>query len=134
MGATKNKTVQDKKKMLIALEKTLGIVTTACKKTGVSRTQYYIWLNEDKEFKKQVDAVEGIAIDFAESKLLENIKEQKETSIIFYLKTKGKKRGYIEKQEIDHTTKGESINLGGTTTAELIARADALKKLDESES
>ncbi|MDR3142731.1 MAG: hypothetical protein LBU37_13545, partial [Tannerellaceae bacterium] len=45
--------------------------------------------------------IADIAIDFAESNLHKRIKEGDTTSIIFYLKTKGKKRGYIEKSEID---------------------------------
>ena len=47
------------------------------------------------------DATESL-VDLVESKLIENIKENDNTSIIFFLKTKGKKRGYIEKQEIEH--------------------------------
>ncbi len=39
-------------------------------------------------------------LDLAESKLLENIGNNDNTGIIFFLKTKGKKRGYIERQEI----------------------------------
>jgi hypothetical protein len=40
--------------------------------------------------------------------LVTNIKEGKETSIIFFLKTIGKKRGYIEKTEVD-----SNVNLSG---------------------
>jgi len=105
MSVKKNTTAHNKKLMLEALEKTLGIVTSACKKVGVSRSQFYTWCRDDDDFKKAVDNVEGMALDFAESKLMENIGSKKETSIIFYLKTKGKKRGYIEKQEVDYTSK-----------------------------
>lgn len=95
-----NKTEQHKKAILEALEKSLGVVTTACKKVGVGRTTFYGWLKEDKEFAEKVNDIQNIALDFVESKLFENIREGKTSEMIFYLKTKGKKRGYVERQEI----------------------------------
>jgi hypothetical protein len=41
-----------------------------------------------------------VALDTAESALFNQIKEGNVTSIIFYLKTKGRRRGYVERQEI----------------------------------
>tara|TARA_R110000744_G_scaffold120306_4_gene224160 strand:- start:19 stop:390 length:372 start_codon:yes stop_codon:yes gene_type:complete len=99
-----NKTEHSKKAILEALEKSLGIVTTACKKVGVGRTQYYNWLKDDLEFATQVDDIQNIALDFAESKLHEQIGDNNTSATIFYLKTKGKKRGYIERSEIDVST------------------------------
>jgi hypothetical protein len=104
-----NKIQQNKKALIKALEKSMGIVTNACKIVGIDRTTFYRYYKQDEEFKEAVDSIEDYAIDYVESKLFENIKDKKETSIIFYLKTKGKKRGYIEKTEQDITTKGESI-------------------------
>ena len=98
----------NKKKLLDALEKSMGIVTTACKKSELSRQTYYRYMEEDAEFKKQAESVQDIALDFVESKLFENIQDKKEASIIFYMKTKGKKRGYIEKQEHDLNIKGNA--------------------------
>ena len=88
-----------KAQLLKALEKSLGIVSTACEAASISRTTYYKYYNEDKDFKRSVDSISDIALDCAESQLFELIKEKNVTAIIFYLKTKGKKRGYIEKQE-----------------------------------
>lgn len=95
------KTVQHKKAMIEALEKTLGVVTTACKLAGVGRRTHYDWMESDPEYKKQVKSIEDIAIDFAETQLHKQIQDGNPTSTIFYLKTKGKKRGYIEKSEIE---------------------------------
>ena len=100
-----NKTEQLKKGQLLeALEKSLGIVSTACQRVGVSRTTYYKYYNDDEQFKSQVGGISDIALDCAESQLFELIKEKNVTAIIFYLKTKGKKRGYIEKQETNHNS------------------------------
>ena len=95
-----NKSEHIKKALIEALEKSLGIVTTACKQVGIGRTTFYNYYNDDQEFKSQVDDIANMSLDFAESKLLEQIKDNSTAATIFYLKTKGKKRGYVERQEI----------------------------------
>jgi len=100
-----------KEQMVAALEKTLGIVTKACEMVGISRETHYRWLRTDEAYKEKVESVGDIALDFAESELFKQIKEGNITGVIFFLKTKGKKRGYIERSEFDHTTKGEKINV-----------------------
>jgi hypothetical protein len=110
-----------KKDILVALEKHNGIVSVACASIGLSRSTYYLWLKDDQEFKDAVDDIQDVAIDFVESKLMEKINgvsvqsynskglpvvyEQapSDTAIIFFLKTKGKKRGYVEKTEVEHS-------------------------------
>lgn len=106
-----------KAKMIQALAKTYGRVTDAAKIVDIDRTTHYRWLKEDEEYKEACEHVGEIALDFVESKLFELIDgAQKEvvtdagpimiketpnpTACIFYLKTKGKKRGYIERNEI----------------------------------
>ena len=93
-------TEHNKKAVMKALEKSLGVVTTACKTAGVSRTQFYQWLKDDKEFKTAVDDIGNVALDFAESQLHKQISDGSTSATIFYLKTKGKARGYVERQEI----------------------------------
>jgi len=92
-----------KKAMIEALTKSLGIVTIACKEVGISRTLHYNWMNEDEDYKKAVEDISDVAIDFAESMLHKQIQDKDTTATIFYLKTKGKRRGYVEKQEIEHS-------------------------------
>jgi hypothetical protein len=89
--------------MIKALESSLGIVTGACKKVGISRQTHYRWLEEDAEYKKAVESISDIALDFAESQLHQQIMEGNVASTIFYLKTKGKRRGYVERTELEHT-------------------------------
>ena len=91
-----------KKAMLEALEKSLGVVTSACKSVGISRETHYRWMREDSNYKDSVDDLANVALDFAESQLHQQIKGGNPTATIFYLKTKGKNRGYIERQEIAH--------------------------------
>jgi hypothetical protein len=92
----------DTKKSILytALEKSLGVVSTACKNAGVSRDSFYRWCKEDEEFKAKVDDLKNVSLDFAESKLLEQINSGNTTAIIFFLKTQGKNRGYIETHEV----------------------------------
>ena len=106
-----NKTLHNKKALLEALEKGLGIVTTACKQVGISRVTYYDYYNTDEEFKKAVDELSNVALDFAESKLHKRVEKEDTTAIIFYLKTKGKKRGYIERTEVHQETTYKSLDI-----------------------
>jgi hypothetical protein len=98
-----DKTEQHKKAMLDALEKSLGVVTSACKIVGIGRTTHYEWMKDDADYKKAVEEIGDVAIDFAESQLHKQIQDGNSTATIFFLKTKGKKRGYVESQEINVT-------------------------------
>tara|TARA_R100000773_G_scaffold43678_2_gene42647 strand:- start:1230 stop:1610 length:381 start_codon:yes stop_codon:yes gene_type:complete len=99
-----------KKKMLIeSLENSLGIVSTACSKANISRSSFYKWYKEDEDFRKKVDEIDNVKLDFVESQLFKNIQKEKERSIIFYLQHKGHKRGYIQQQNINLTSNDEEI-------------------------
>jgi hypothetical protein len=100
MTSKSDKTDNRKKSLLKSLEKSLGVVTTACKNVGVHRSTFYEWYNKDEDFKQQVDEISNVTLDFAETKLFKQIEDGNTAATIFYLKTKGKKRGYVERQEI----------------------------------
>ena len=100
-----------KESILKALESSLGVVTVACKSADVPRSTYYKWLNEDEEFAKQVQDIENIALDFGESQLHKQIGDGNTSATIFFLKTKGKKRGYVERSELDLTSGDEPIKI-----------------------
>ncbi len=97
--ATKNYT--RKRAMIETMIQTLGVVTPACELCKVDRSTHYRWLKEDPTYKMAYEDLGEVALDFAETNLHKQIKEGVPASTIFYLKTKGKNRGYIEKTEID---------------------------------
>ena len=97
---------KDRNKFLEVFASKMGNVSKACKASQISRQTYYDWM-KDKEFSNNIEEVREGLLDFAEHQLLSNIKEGKTAEIIFYLKTRGKKRGYIERQEVD--TIGENL-------------------------
>ncbi|MBM6856516.1 phBC6A51 family helix-turn-helix protein [Caecibacteroides pullorum] len=76
-----------------------GIVSFACQQVGITRSCYYKWRENDPKFREKADEIEEETIDHVESKLYNAIDKGDLTAIIFYLKTKGKKRGYVEKAE-----------------------------------
>lgn len=92
-----------KKSFIEALHTAFGNISKACIACGVSRMWYYDNIEKDEDFKKHCENIDEYIIDTVENCLLDQIKEGNSTSTIFYLKTKGKKRGYIEKQEIEHS-------------------------------
>tara|TARA_R110000796_G_scaffold65562_1_gene151424 strand:- start:1749 stop:2111 length:363 start_codon:yes stop_codon:yes gene_type:complete len=103
-----NSTAIKKKAMIDALEKAMGVVTTAAKMAGIERTTHYKWMNDDEKYKSLVDDVQNIVLDFAESALYKMVENHNPAATLFLLKTKGKKRGYIERQEIEHSSNVET--------------------------
>jgi len=97
-----------KERLLIALEKSLGVVTSACKSIGYARETFYTYYHTDDEFRAKADDIQNIAADFVESRLYQNIQNGDVASTIFYCKTKLKHRGYVEK--IQQEVSGE-LNL-----------------------
>ena len=109
VSSTNNDTI--KREMIEALKKTLGVVSPACEIVGISRNTHYVWMKDDPEYKEAVESLLDFQIDFVETKLFENINNGDTGSTIFYLKTKAKHRGYVEKKEFDHTSLGEKLNI-----------------------
>jgi hypothetical protein len=104
--------------MIEAMVKNLGNITNSCREVGIGRQTHYDWLAADEVYAKAIRDVDEVVLDFAEFKLQEimngvkvrNIKDKlvydvppNATALIFFLKTKGKKRGYVERQEITGT-------------------------------
>ena len=79
---------------IVAMEKSLGVISKACKMADISRETYYTWYKEDKEFRKYAEQTKELAKDFVESNLHKQIGSGNAVSTIYYLKCKAKDRGY----------------------------------------
>ncbi|MBQ8969190.1 MAG: transposase [Bacteroidaceae bacterium] len=71
-------------------------VSSTCTALGISRQTFYDWKEKYPELKKALDEEDESILDWAETKLIEQVNEGNLTALIFFLKTKGKKRGYVE--------------------------------------
>lgn len=103
MNNEPQKSALKKQAMLAALEKSLGVVSTAAKSVGIDRNLHYDWLKDDPEYSAKVSELKNVALDFAESKLHSLIDSMNPTAVIFFLKTQGKQRGYIEQNDVNVT-------------------------------
>lgn len=84
---------EEQEKFLKVLEQTLGVVSMALKITETPREDYEEWLN-NIFFLDKLKQIEEMSVDYVENQLLNQIKEGNTAAITFYLKTKGKGRGY----------------------------------------
>lgn len=100
-GRDTRTTKERKEQMLEALRTAFGVVTLAASKAGISRDIHYKWMRADKRYAEAVEEIQSeYCTDMVEGKLFQLINECNPTAIIFYLKTRGKHRGYIERQEL----------------------------------
>ena len=106
---------EDKEKFLEILASKSYHIGRACKAFDISRGTYYLWEKEDW-FREKIEWLQEIDIDEAEDTLrilrkgIPNVSKDGKfidwkvppckTSVIFFLKTKGKSRGYIETKEV----------------------------------
>lgn len=108
MGRTTETT--DKKRMtkkqkdyLKILKGTAGLVSPAADKFGINRSTHYLWIRKYEGFKEAVDDISDSMIDFTEGQLFNLIKEGEPSAVYFFLKCKAKNRGYVEKQQVEHS-------------------------------
>tara|TARA_Y100000310_G_scaffold304198_1_gene343120 strand:+ start:86 stop:565 length:480 start_codon:yes stop_codon:yes gene_type:complete len=89
-----------------ALRATSGIQAAAARKLGTSRQAIAGFIKRNVSLQKVVEEVVETTLDVAEAELIKQLASGNMTAIIFYLKTKGKDRGYSERQE--HVGKGNT--------------------------
>lgn len=96
------------KKIRKAIEKHRGNVTLVAKSFSVSRTTVYKFFEIHPELKECLQDEREKMIDNVESTLYNQALDGNTTAMIFFLKTQGKNRGYVERQEVTGAD-GESL-------------------------
>jgi hypothetical protein len=76
-----------------------GILTEALVKSHHTREWYNACIKTSPVFKRKVESIFEETLDYVEAKLLKAVEEGNTSAIMFYLKCKGKGRGYIEKSD-----------------------------------
>jgi hypothetical protein len=102
-GAGRPKIEFDREKVKESIKGSFGIVSTIARKLGVSWFTTKNLIDADPEFTQILKEEEESVFDFCESTLLKSIRQGDTQSAKWILATKGKKRGYTEKQEIEHS-------------------------------
>ena len=90
-----------------------GILAQAARVLGCTRSTVGNYMESFATVKAAFEEANETTIDFVESQLLKNVNRGDTASIIFFLKTKGKKRGYVERQEIEH---GGTLQVAASVT------------------
>jgi len=94
------KALLTREKIIAALDETGGVYGEIAKKLKCSRETVYNYMKDDEDLQKLRTIEEEKLLDLAEGKLIQSIKLGENWGVAFILRTKGRKRGYVERSEI----------------------------------
>jgi len=83
-----------------ALKTTHGMIYLAAQALGCAPKTIYLRANKSKEVRQTIDDCRGQIIDKAELKLEQAVMNGEPWAVQMALKTIGKSRGYVERQEV----------------------------------
>lgn len=92
-----------------ALRNTKGMVSVAAKTLGITRQALYNRINKSTALQELIADEREAMTDTAELALHRAIVNGEAWAVCFYLKTQGKSRGYVEKQEISGPNGGPIV-------------------------
>ena len=116
-----------------------GVLTEACKALDCTRGSLRAFLVTHPDLEKGRLHAREETLDLAETKLIEKIKGGNLTAIIFLLKTQGKSRGYVERDDaIGKRMSAPSVKVylpavdprDGVTVIEVIDRTPDVPQLE----
>lgn len=87
-------------KAIAAIDKCHGNLTNVAKELTIARSTMYEMVKASPSLRSALDDARERRLDEAEDWLRDKMEAGDTTAIIFFLKTQGKSRGYIERQDI----------------------------------
>lgn len=91
-----------------------GIVTAVAQALGTTTKTIYEYADRYKTVQDAINGARGLydndLLDRAELALLSAVTEKRAWAVQYALKMKGRDRGYVERHDFDHTSKGEQIS------------------------
>lgn len=106
-----------------------GHVSKSCQVAGISTRQAYQWKKNDVDFEAAWEAVTDHRLDMAESALDRLVDKGNAAAVIFMLKTLGKRRGYIERLQLESKSNDKKPSTEAEVSKEMVALNDQLKKI-----
>ena len=103
----------NKKKVKKAITGSGGVLSVLAEKCDVSRSAITQFLQKkrNQDVKELIEQEKERIIDLAENKLHGLINKEDFQAIKYFLNTKGKSRGYVERQEMEHLGTAATFNL-----------------------
>ena len=95
--------------VIAALTETKGMVYLAARKLGCDPSGIYKLIKRSAAVRDAWEAIKGETVDTVELKLWQRIMADDLAAITFYLKTKGKDRGYSERMEVTGANGGAQV-------------------------
>lgn len=80
-----------------------GNISAVARTYGVSRGTVYNWMAGKATVQQALEDARETMIDNAESMLYKKVLEGSTAELLFFLKTQGRNRGYVERQELQHS-------------------------------
>ena len=107
-------------KFRVAVKDTFGVKSQIAKNLGCSRKTLYDWLHWHPEALELIQEEEERLIDKAEVNLSEALDKKDWKATEFVLKTKGRKRGFIERPEIQIIDKQNNLQITNESTYKFV--------------
>jgi hypothetical protein len=107
-----------------ALKASLGNISLAARNLGIDRSTIYLRIIKNAKLQQIVTDARESMVDNAESALHRAVTNGEGWAVCFTLKTQGKSRGYVERQEVQQESRVQvTVNPAELTDEQLAAIA-----------